>query len=125
MTNSISNAYAMTPYFTVTGAHRLIAFMKAVFDAEVVKDNRYDDGTLQHARLRVEGCIIMLNEASDDFAANQSQMHLYVANIEDIYDRGLRHGATSLMAPMLRPHGERMAGFEDPCGNIWWVAEQA
>lgn len=31
-------------------------------------------------------------------------------------------GAVSLMAPKDRPHGDRMAGVRDPCGNIWWVA---
>ena len=124
MTDAISNDYALTPYFTVKGADRFIRFMKAVFDAAVVKENRYEDGILQHARLRVEGCIIMLNEATEDAPANQSQMHLYVANINATHDLALRHGAVSLMAPMMRPHGERMAGFKDPCDHIWWVAER-
>jgi len=26
---------------------------------------------------------------------------------------------------MLRPHGDKMAGFCDPMDNIWWVAQAA
>lgn len=112
----------LTPYFTVQDADALIRFCVAVFDARILKDNRYDDGTLQHARLQIEDSLIMLNQATADFAVTVSQMHLYVDDVDATYHLALREGATSLMAPMLRPHGDRMAGFIDPTGNFWWVA---
>ena len=112
----------LTPYFTVQDADALIRFCVAVFDARILKDNRYDDGTLQHARLQIEDSLIMLNQATADFPVTVSQMHLYVDDVDATYHLALREGATSLMAPMLRPHGDRMAGFIDPTGNFWWVA---
>lgn len=112
----------LTPYFTVQDADALIRFCLAVFDARILKDNRYDDGTLQHARLQIEDSLIMLNQATADFPVTVSQMHLYVDDVDATYHLALREGATSLMAPMLRPHGDRMAGFIDPTGNFWWVA---
>ena len=54
--------------------------------------------------------------------ATVSQMHLYVDDVDATYHLALREGATSLMAPMRRPHGDQMAGFVDPTGNFWWVA---
>ncbi len=114
--------YPLTPYFTVKNADRLIAFACVVFDAVVVKENRYDDGTVQHVRLRIGKSLLMLNEATDTFPVNVSQMHLRVNDAEAVYAHALREGAVSLMEPNDRPHGERMAGIKDPCDNVWWIA---
>ena len=114
----------MTPYFTVADPEALIAFMIAVFDAELLKKNLHDDGRVQHARLLVEGSLMMLNQASDDYPAQSSQMHLFVDDLMTRYEKGLALGAVSIMAPNRRPHGEMMSGFIDPCGNRWWIASE-
>ncbi|MGP6087842.1 VOC family protein [Antarctobacter jejuensis] len=113
---------SITPYFTVTDGDRLIGFLTDVFDASVIKENRYSDNRIQHARLRIGNSIIMLNESSNDYPANTSQMHLYVDDTDGVYERALKSGAVSLMEPNDRPHGDRMAGIKDPCGNVWWIA---
>ena len=41
----------LTPYFTVEDADALIRFCKVVFAARILKNSRYEDGTVQHARL--------------------------------------------------------------------------
>ena len=112
----------MTPYFTVADPEALIAFMIAVFDAELLKKDVYDDGRVQHARLKVEGALMMLNQAGDDYPAQSSQMHLFVDDLMACYEKGLALGAVSIMTPNRRPHGEMMAGLIDPCGNRWWIA---
>lgn len=113
---------SITPYFTVVGADRLIEFLGAAFDACVIKESRYDDNRIQHARLRIGNSIIMLNESSNDYPANVSQMHVYVDDADGAYQLALKLGAVSLMEPNDRPHGDRMAGIKDPCGNVWWIA---
>ena len=115
----------LTPYFTVADADALIRFCQIVFDAEILKDSRHDDGTVQHVRLQIKDSLIMLNQATEEFAATVSQMHLYVDDVQATYQLALAEGADSLMAPMIRPHGDRMAVFTDPTGNIWWVASAA
>ena len=112
----------ITPYFTVHDADRLIRFLAAAFDASVVKESRYDDNSLQHARLMVGNSLIMLNETTDDYPVNLSQMHIFVKDADHAYKTAIGLGATSLMQPNDRPHGDRMAGIKDPCGNIWWLA---
>ena len=101
---------------------RLIWFCKVVFGARILKDSRYEDGTVQHARLQINGSLIMLNRATEQFPATVSQMHLYVDDVNATYHLALREGATSLMAPMRRLHGDHMAGLLIPTGNFWWVA---
>ena len=113
----------ITPYFTVKDADRLINFLIAAFvGATVVKESRYDDGKFQHARFLIGNSLIMLNECTEDYLANISQMHIYVENADKTYQTALRFGAASLMEPNDRPHGDRMAGVKDPCGNVWWMA---
>lgn len=114
----------VTPYFTVDDPDRLIAFATAVFDAEELKMNRYDDGRVQHARLKIGDTVIMLNQSSADYAATVSQMHVLVKDADAVYRAALREGAASIMEPNVRPHGDRMAGVVDPCGNIWWIASR-
>lgn len=113
---------SITPYFTVADADRLIEFLRAAFDARLIKQSRYHDGRVQHARLKIGDSIIMLNESSADYPANTSQMHLYVDDTDATYEQALRMGAVPLMEPNDRPHGDRMAGVKDPCGNVWWIA---
>ena len=112
----------LTPYFTVQNADKLIEFAVAVFGARVLKVERYNDGRVQHARLELNESLMMLNQATSEFAATVSQMHLYVHDVEAIYEQALNAGATSTMKPMIRPHGDRMAGFIDPERNVWWIA---
>ncbi|AGI67934.1 putative glyoxalase/bleomycin resistance protein/dioxygenase [Octadecabacter antarcticus 307] len=113
---------SITPYFSVVDADRLILFLTAAFGACVIRESRYEDNRIQHARLRIGNSIIMLNESSNDYPANTSQMHLFVNDTDVAYERALKLAAVSKMEPNDRPHGDRMAGIKDPCGNIWWIA---
>ena len=113
----------VTPYFTVRDADAFIEFLSNVFGAMIVKESRYHDGKVQHVRMRIGNSLLMLNESSDKYPANVSQMHVYVENVDFTYTTALNAGASSLMEPNVRPHGDRMAGIKDPCGNIWWIAQ--
>lgn len=113
---------SVTPYFTVENADHLMAFLKAAFSASVIKESRYPDKRIQHVRMLVGNSIIMMNEGSEAYPVNVSQMHLFVEDCNSIYELALRSGAISIMEPNDRPHGDRMAGIKDPCGNIWWIA---
>ena len=112
----------ITPYFTVSDADRLIDFLTRTFGGVVVKEDRYPDGGVQHARVRIGEALLMINESSDVYPANISQMHIIVEDSDATYRAALSNGATSIMEPNDRPHGERMAGITDPCGNTWWIA---
>ena len=125
MTNRDSapeNYHTITPYFTVDDADRLIEFLTTVFGASVIKESRYENNRIQHARLRIGNSIIMLNQSTEAYPVITSQMHLFVADTDATYAKALRSGAVTLMEPNDRPHGDRMAGIKDPCGNIWWIA---
>jgi len=117
--------HSITPYFTAADADKLIDFTVEVFGGNVIKIDRNTKGRVQHARIRIGDSVIMLNEESEDYSANVSQMHLYVEDVATIYTNALLAGATSTMEPNIRPHGDKMAGLKDPCGNLWWIAQYA
>jgi len=117
--------HTITPYFTVSDADQLLEFLVEAFGGAIVATNRYPTGRIQHARVRVGDSVIMLNESNEEYPVNVSQMHLYVDNVEIVFSQALSAGAISIMEPSERPHGDRMAGVKDPCGNIWWIATHA
>ena len=117
--------HTITPYFTVSDADQLLEFLVEAFDGAIVATNRYPTGRIQHARVRVGDSVVMLNENNEQYPVNVSQMHLYVDDVEIVFSKALSAGAVSIMEPNERPHGDRMAGVKDPCGNIWWIATHA
>ena len=117
--------HSITPYFTVSDADQLLEFLVEAFGGAIVATNRYPTGRIQHARVRVGDSVIMINESNEQYPVNVSQMHLYVDDVEIVFSKALSAGAVSIMEPNKRPHGDRMAGFKDPCGNIWWIATPA
>ena len=79
----------ITPYFTVADADLLIQFLTKLFDAKLVKEDRYESGKIQHARLRIGDALIMLNESSVDYPANISQMHIRVDDTETTFEKAM------------------------------------
>ena len=117
--------HTITPYFTVSDADQLLEFLVEAFGGTIVVTNRYPNGNIQHARVRIGDSVIMLNESNEQYPVNVSQMHLYVDDVEIVFSKALSAGAISIMEPNVRPHGDHMAGVKDPCGNIWWIATHA
>jgi len=117
--------HTITPYFTVSDADQLLEFLVEAFGGTIVVTNRYPNGNIQHARVRIGDSVIMLNESNEQYPVNVSQMHLYVDDVEIVFSKALSAGAISIMEPNVRPHGDHMAGVKDPCGNIWWIAKYA
>ncbi len=60
--------------------------------------------------------------AHEQWKEKTAGMFLYVANVKDVYERAMKAGSTSLMEPELKDYGFT-AGFDDPFGNQWWIAE--
>ena len=112
----------ITPYFTLDNADLFITFATAVFDAQLVRENRYENGTIQHARLTIGDSLLMLNQSNENYPANTSQMHVYVDDVHQTFGAAMQAGGIPIMEPNTRPHGDLMAGFKDPCNNIWWIA---
>jgi PhnB protein len=64
----------------------------------------------------------MLADASSTWKPMPGAIYVYVSDTDTTYQRALQAGGTSLMEPADQFHGDRMAGVQDPFGNVWWIA---
>jgi PhnB protein len=112
----------VTPYIAVRNVHEVIDFVKTVFDAEGQIYGLGSEGGI-HSEFRIGDSMLMIGGGGRRQAAdNPVALHVYVPNLDEVYERALQAGATSLMAPADQEYGERSAAFVDPGGNYWYPA---
>ena len=114
--------HSLTPIVTVDGATRLIDFLKQVFDAREKEVYKGPDGRVIHAELMIGDSILMMNDANLEFPARPAMINVYIEDVDAVYNRALKAGATSLRAPSDQFYGDRTAGVKDAHGNQWWIA---
>lgn len=112
-------------YLVVDGAQKVIDFAKAVFGATELRRHDLADGSIMHAEIRVDDTVIMLGDAGDKFPPIPSLVHVYVTDVDTVYARALKAGATSIEQPRTREGDpDKRGSVKDPCGNTWAIATQ-
>jgi uncharacterized glyoxalase superfamily protein PhnB len=114
--------HTVTPYLVVRDVDGLIDFLQQVFDVRETERFEQPDGSIAHAEVRIGDSVVMMGEASDDFAPMPGMLHIYLEDVDDAYERALAAGATSLREPTDEFYGDRSAGVQDAFGNQWWMA---
>jgi uncharacterized glyoxalase superfamily protein PhnB len=114
--------HSITPYLFAEGAVRLIDFISAAFDGELIFQQKRPNGAIMHATMRIGDSKLMLADPTPEFAAMPTSIYLYVNDCDAVYQRALTSGGVSVFPIMTLPSGERYGGIQDPSGNIWWVA---
>jgi PhnB protein len=114
--------HTVTPYLVVKGAAQLIDFLKQAFDAEEIQRMALPNGTISHAEVRIGDSVVMLGEAQGEYPSMPAMLHLYVEDVDTVYQRVLGAGATSLREPVNEFYGDRIGGVRDSFGNQWWIA---
>ena len=116
--------HAITPYLFAHGASRLIEFISAAFEGELISHEKRADGAVMHASMRIGDSMLMLADPLPEFGSTSSSIYLYVTDCDRVYQRALGSGGVSVFPMMTLPSGQRYGAVKDPCGNIWWVATQ-
>lgn len=114
----------VTPYLVVPQGAELIEFLKQAFGAEETFRANTPGGF--HAELRVGDSMLMVGGVTGGGASRPpslATLHYYVESPDEVYERALRLGATSMFAPS-ENYGERFAGIQDPSGNLWVIARR-
>ena len=115
----------VSPYLVIKGAQRVVDFLKQAFDATELR--RYDmpDGSIMHVEVKIDDTVVMLADASEQYPAFTSWMHVYVPDVDAVYRRALAVGGVAVEEPKQRPGDpDRRGGVKDPGGNTWWVSTQ-
>jgi PhnB protein len=114
--------HSITPYLFAEGAARLIDFISAAFEGELIFQQKRANGAIMHATMRIGDSKLMLADPSPEFGAMLTSIYLYVTDCDAVYQRALNSGGVSVFPMMTLPSGERYGGIKDPSGNIWWIA---
>jgi PhnB protein len=101
------------------GHDDLLAFVQQVFRAREVERSESARGA--HVEVAIGDSMVVLEVGEPPATATRSSVYVYVADVDAVYQRALRAGATSLAEPAEKPYGERNAGVKDTFGNTWWI----
>lgn len=131
MAKSIPDDYPrVTPYLIVDDASAAIDFYSSVLGASERMRMAGPDGRVGHAELDVGDSMIMLADEFPDMGARGPRtvggtpvtLHVYVENVDEVFERAVKAGAQVLRPLENRFYGDRSGQFEDPFGHHWNVA---
>ena len=115
----------MSPYLICAEPYVLINFVEEAFGG--VLQRRFDrpDGTLMHAEIRVDDSILMIGGGATSVSFTSPHIHLYVPDVQSVFDRALSAGAIVVQTPQRKREDDDLrGGVQDPSGTTWWIASQ-
>jgi PhnB protein len=116
---------AAVPHVMVRGAACAIDFYRNAFDATELFRLTQPNGDVLHAELGIDQSLFMLGDAaapfSDPLSAGGTSvgLHVYVADVDALFQRAVDAGATPLQPPQDMFYGDRSAMLRDPFGHVW------
>jgi PhnB protein len=131
MVKAIPDGYpTVTPYLIVDGASAAIEFYCSVLGATERMRMPAPDDKVGHAELEIGNSVIMLADEFPDMGTlgpravggSPVSLHVYVEDVDSVFERALGAGAKALRAVEERFYGDRSGQFEDPFGHRWDVA---
>jgi len=129
--NPIPEGYPrVTPYLHVSGAAAAIDFYRDILGAEERMRMPAPEGKIGHAELQIGESIVMLADEFPDMGVRGPKsiggtpvtLHMYVKDVDAVFDAALEAGARSLRPVENQFYGDRTAQFEDPFGHHWSIA---
>jgi PhnB protein len=114
--------HTVTPYLVVDGAEKVIRFMKDAFGAQpVFEPMMRPDGKVMHAEYKIGDSVVMIADSSERAQATTAMLYLYVPNVDAVYQKALKAGASSMTEPADMFYGDRSGGVTDSAGNRWHI----
>jgi PhnB protein len=125
---------SLSPHLVVDGAAAAIDFYVRAFDAVELGRVPGPNGKLIHAALRINGCVVLLNDDFPEMTDGKSMtpialggtpvtIHLTVPNVDVRYQQALDAGAT-VVAPLEDQFwGDRYGVVRDPFGHQWSLGQ--
>src|SRR5438477_1185684 len=115
----------VTPYLVVPDVHEEIAFITSTFGAQGKVYGLGSAGGF-HSEYRIGDSMLMIGGGGKGSKWTGTpvplSLHVYVQDVDGVYQRAVQAGAISLMEPTEMEYGERGAGIEDAGGNHWYLA---
>jgi PhnB protein len=121
----VPEGYAtVAPWIATPDTAREIEFLTAAFDGEELGRVHNEDGSIGHAEVRIGDFIVLLFDTKPSWPPTPALLRLYTKNVDEVFEKALRAGATSVTELFDAPWGDRGGRIRDPLGNIWWLTER-
>jgi PhnB protein len=130
-TKALEDFHTITPHLTVRGVSQAVEFYRRAFGAAELYRNMAPDGvSVMHAELMLGDSRFLLHDEFPDHSEVSPldgpptgvKLHLYVDDVDDLYERTVAAGATVLMPLQDCFWGDRYAIVRDPFGHRWSMA---
>lgn len=125
--------HTATPQLVVRGAEQAIAYYVDVFGATVLSQHLTEDGlAVLQAELKIGNSIIRIMDEMPtfgifspiEFGGTSVGVHLYMPNVDDVWERAMVAGAGVLMPLAETAWGEYYGKFVDMFGHVWSVSRR-
>jgi PhnB protein len=126
-----SGFHTVTPHLVIRNAAGAIDFYKNAFGAKELFRMPGPEGKgIMHAEIKIGDSIIMIGDEFPQYGCKSPQnlngtpvaIHLYVENVDDVFQCAVKAGAESLMPVQDMFWGDRYGKLKDPFGHEWSVA---
>ena len=114
--------HTVCPYLIVPDGDRILKFMKDAFGATDRELHRTPEGRVMHAEVQIGDSVVMLGEAQDEWTGYKAMIHLYMPDVDTVFERAVAAGGKPVRQVSTQDYGDRTGGVEDPAGNQWWIA---
>jgi Uncharacterized protein conserved in bacteria len=122
--------HSVTPHLVCDGAAAAIDFYQRAFGATDAVRLPGPDGRIMHAQVRIGDSAVMLVDENRAYGmlgpkavgGSPVTIHLYVDDVDTVYQRAVDAGAKAKMPPSDMFWGDRYGVLEDPFGHHWSVA---
>lgn len=119
------NYNSLSPYLIVDNAQQLANMLVTVFNGTELRKYNRPDGTVMHMEVQLDDTVVMLSDATADYPAQKTMLHMYVPDVMATYKKAIEAGCTAIEEPVNK-HGDpdKRGAFLDSAGNYWAVSTQ-
>jgi len=122
-----AGCHTVTPHLILRDTARALEFYKQAFGAKELSRMTGPDGSVAHAEMRIGDSIVMLGDEMPSMGATAPQtvggspvhISLMVPNVDALFDRAVKAGATVQMPLQDMFWGDRYGKLLDPFGHKW------
>ncbi|HEY5933879.1 MAG TPA: glyoxalase/bleomycin resistance/extradiol dioxygenase family protein [Kofleriaceae bacterium] len=109
----------IVPQLVIAGAQKALDFWQQALGAEVLHAMPGPKGSIMHAAVRIGEGTFFVSDATEFAKPTSSNTYLYVRDVDAVYERAIKAGAT-VLAPLTNMFwGDRWGMIADPFGNLW------
>lgn len=122
--------HSVTPHLVCDGAADAITFYTKAFNAVESACMPGPGGKIMHAQIKIGDSHIMLVDEFPDMGCfgpkhlkgSPVTLHLYVEDVDAVYQQAVQAGASAKMPPADMFWGDRYGVLVDPFGHNWSIA---